>query len=91
MFETIKAEIIYKKLYLENTSEEEKEKIYNKLIKNKNKEKIIFEINCCYLKNKIAFKIEYLEKDYYITKLLKYMLKEESRQRQLPAARRHSF
>ena len=37
MFETIKAEIIYKKLYLENTSEEEKEKIYNKLIKNKNK------------------------------------------------------
>ena len=80
MFETIKAEIIYKKLYLENTSEAEKERIYNKLIKSKNKEKIIFEINCCYLKNKIAFKIEFLEKDYYITELLKYLLKEETQE-----------
>lgn len=76
MFETINAIRIYKKLYLENTSEQEKESIYNKLIKNKNKDKIINNITEYYSKNKVDFKMEYLEKDYYINELLKYMLEE---------------
>lgn len=64
MFEFINAKKIYNKLYIENTSDEEKKIIYDKLVNNKNKKKIISGIVNWYLVNKVNFKIEYIEKEY---------------------------